>query len=244
VLPIKKEKLIFALCAKCLDEKCSNCTHTDEERALSGTWTTDEVSKALEKGYKIMEIYEVWHLKEKSDDLFKGYVKGYVKGFMQIKLEASPWESDFETVRDYTVAVKNCLGIKLYRENIKPNPGKRAVAKICLNSLWGKFGQRLNMTQSKYVTDVKDWYKLLLDDRVEISNPIFINENILQVTYKYKDQYVVDTFSTNVYIAAFTTSNARLRLYNMLDKLGQSVLYYDTDSIVYIDNGQNTITTG
>jgi len=64
------------------------------------------------------------------------------------------------------------------------------------------------------------------------------------VTYKYKEQYVVDCFSTNVYIAAFTTSNARLQLYDMLDKLGKSVTYYDTDSIVYLDNKQNNINTG
>jgi len=67
---------------------------------------------------------------------------------------------------------------------------------------------------------------------------------MVQVTYKYKNQYVQDTFATNVYIAAFTTSNARLRLYNMLDKLGQSVAYYDTESIVYIDNGGNSVKTG
>ena len=66
----------------------------------------------------------------------------------------------------------------------------------------------------------------------------------VQVTYKYINQYVQDTLATNVYIAAFTTSNARLRLYDMLNKLGQSVAYYDTDSIVYIDNGENTIKTG
>jgi len=73
---------------------------------------------------------------------------------------------------------------------------------------------------------------------------VFINENVVQVTYKYKDRYVQDPFSTNIYIAAFTTPNARLRLYDMLDKLGQSVAYYDTDSIVYIDDGQNTVKTG
>ena len=100
------------------------------------------------------------------------------------------------------------------------------------------------MTQTKYVTDVKRWYQLLLDDWIEINNTIFINENIVQVTYKYKEQYVQDPFSTNIYIAAFTTSNARLRLYDMLDKLGQSVAYYDTASIVYIDDGQNTVKTG
>jgi hypothetical protein len=71
VLPIKKDKLIFTLCAKCFDEKCNSCTHNDEVRVLLGTWTTDEVSKALEKGYFIMEIYEVWHFKEKSNNLFK-----------------------------------------------------------------------------------------------------------------------------------------------------------------------------
>jgi hypothetical protein len=30
----------------------------------------------------------------------------------------------------------------------------------------------------------------------------------------------------------------------MLDKLGKSVAYYDTDSIVYIDNGENSVKTG
>ena len=100
------------------------------------------------------------------------------------------------------------------------------------------------MTQTKYVTHVKEWYQLLLDDRLEINNTVFINENIVQVTYQYKDQYFIDNFSTNVYIAAFTTSNARLRLYDMLDKLGQFVTYYDTDSMIYIDDGQNTVETG
>ena len=145
VLPIRKEKLIFTLCTKCFDEKCNNCTQTNEERSLIVTWTTDEVSKALEKGYKLMEIYKVWHFKEKSNYLSKGYVKK----FMKIKLETSPWDSDFETVQDYITAVKNCIGIILKIENIQPNPGKRAVPKICLNSLWGKFGQRQNMTQTK-----------------------------------------------------------------------------------------------
>jgi len=35
--------------------------HTrDEERALSGTWVMDEVRLAVEKGYRILEIYEVY----------------------------------------------------------------------------------------------------------------------------------------------------------------------------------------
>lgn len=45
-------------------------------------------------------------------------------------------------------------------------------------------------------------------------------------------------FTTNAFIAAFTTANARLRLYEMLDILGESVVYYDTDIIVFIDYGK------
>ena len=69
VLPIKKDKLKFTLCTKCFDEKCNSCTHNDEERELLRTWTTDEVHKALEKGYSIMQNYEVWHFKKKEQPL-------------------------------------------------------------------------------------------------------------------------------------------------------------------------------
>lgn len=38
---------------------------------------------------------------------------------------------------------------------------------------------------------------------------------------------------TNIFIAAFTTSYARLKLYESLDVLQKQVLYYDTDSVIY-----------
>ena len=38
---------------------------------------------------------------------------------------------------------------------------------------------------------------------------------------------------TNVFVAAFTTCWARLKLYSYLERLGEQVLYYDTDSVVY-----------
>ena len=38
----------------------------------------------------------------------------------------------------------------------------------------------------------------------------------------------------NIVIAAFTTAYARLKLYDLLDLLQERVLYYDTDSVIYI----------
>ena len=40
----------------------------------------------------------------------------------------------------------------------------------------------------------------------------------------------------NVAVAAYVTTQARLKLYKLLSKLGNSVLYCDTDSVIYIQN--------
>ena len=63
VLPFRcNNKLLFCLCRTCVLTASSEvCVHTrDEERALSGTWVMDEVRLAVEKGYRILEIYEVY----------------------------------------------------------------------------------------------------------------------------------------------------------------------------------------
>ena len=49
--------------------------HNDEERALLGARTTDEVSKGVEKGYLIIKICVVWNFEGKNNSLFKEYVK-------------------------------------------------------------------------------------------------------------------------------------------------------------------------
>ena len=42
-------------------------------------------------------------------------------------------------------------GIRL--ENVEKNKGMRAIAKIMLNSLWGKLAQRDNMTKTEYFSE-------------------------------------------------------------------------------------------
>jgi hypothetical protein len=52
-----------------------------------------ELEKALEKGYQIVQIHEVWHFPEPSDDLFKDYINTFLK----IKQEASGYPKDCVT---------------------------------------------------------------------------------------------------------------------------------------------------
>jgi len=40
------------------------CQHfSDVERAISDTWVTDEIRMAFEKGYRILEIHELYEYK-------------------------------------------------------------------------------------------------------------------------------------------------------------------------------------
>ena len=55
VLPVRiKSKLLFPLCKQCVLDTCSECRHSEDQRAFWGTFTTIEVQKAIEKGYKIL----------------------------------------------------------------------------------------------------------------------------------------------------------------------------------------------
>ena len=139
-------KVIFTLCKTCAEVTYRNeCEHTDDERSFIGTWTADEVNKAIEKRYKVLTTYEVWHFDKTTDGLFKGYIRR----FMKIKLESSKY--DFKTKEEET----------------NFSAGLRSVSKICLNSLWGKFGQKSNMSQTRYVTEVSEFYEILLDDKLD-----------------------------------------------------------------------------
>ena len=226
----KSEKLMFPLCISCAKSKQQErCQHNENERSFIGTWTTDEVNKAIEQGYRITKIYEVWHFENSSDDLFKGYIKK----FMKLKLESTKYNfknNNAEMI--FRNKVKKNLDIEL--GELHENSGLRAIAKMCLNSLWGKFGQRNNMNQNKYVTSVNEFYKIVLDDKIDNLSINFINEEMVQMSYTFKDQFVDNSNNTNIYVACFTTSSARLMLYEKLDYLNKQVLYFDTDSIIYI----------
>ena len=100
------------------------------------------------------------------------------------------------------------------------------------------------MNQTKYVTEATEFYNILLDDTVANLNIQFVNDDMVQMTYNFKDHFIDNSNNTNIYIACFTTSHARLMLYDKIDYLQEKVLYFDTDSIIYIDDGTKKIKTG
>ena len=293
VLPYRtKENLMFPLCKTCADTKNPNpCTHTDQERAIRGTWCHIEVMKAIEKGYVVLNLHEVWHWEETSDELFKEYVDTFLK----IKQEAScypQWCVTDEQKQRYIDAYYEHEGIRLDPDKIEYNPGLRYLAKLMLNSLWGKllfhnsltlvssvgrawdcseknsrfpfgflrspvlpfglpfgfrnegfthfyffigkFAQRCNLTKTDRVTEPKELYHYLDSDEYDVRGGQLVNDETFEIQYMENEGFVVDNDKVNIVIAAFTTAYARLKLYDLLDLLQERVLYYDTDSVVYV----------
>lgn len=122
------------------------------------------------------------------------------------------------------------------KDKIKKNKGKKLLAKILLNSLWGKFGQKDDMPTNEYITDPSKWFRMLkknMEGEIMLKSETMIDENTLYVQYVSKETRVSSLNTTNVGLAGFVTSQARLRLYKELYKLDDKVIYCDTDSIVY-----------
>ena len=124
-------------------------------------------------------------------------------------------------------------GILLDKESIVKNAGLRSLSKLALNSFYGKFGQRTNMKKTVLIKDIKTLMNTLTDPSKLLIDFHIMNDDVIQVEYQHTEDFEQQSFNTNVTIAAFCTSWARLKLWSVMQRLGDRVLYHDTDSIIY-----------
>ena len=223
---------------KPLLDRSYHCPHTDEQRTLTRTWCSPELDKAVDLGYQVQYIYEVWHFPE----TYKGLFADYVNTWLKIKQEASGWPAGVETEEERQSYIEDYYkheGIRLEYAKIEYNPGLRTLAKMMLNSMWGKFGQRLNKTQVQEFDDPRAFHRFLDTDSLDVRHVSIMNDQMVEVHYQHQKEDIPVSPNLNIFIACFTTCWARLQLYKALEQLGERVLYYDTDSVIFLeDEGQ------
>ena len=61
-----------------------------------------------------------------------------------------------------------------------------------------------------------------------------ISDDMLQLTWEESENMLKEDYQTYVFIAAFSTCWARLKLYSLLETIGERVLYVDIDSIIFM----------
>jgi len=239
-------KLVFTLCRTCAEttNQTAKCRHNIEERALVGVWTTPELEKAVQLGYKILDVYEIWHYPQTSSTLFERYVQTY----LQLKQEASGWPTWCQTPEDrqrYLDDYERHEGIRLREDRIEVNPGLRALAKQMLNSLWGKMAQNPSLPTTEYVDSPCRFAELMFGGRVDVKHLLLISEDLVQMQYDKKEMFGKESAFASVVHADFVTAFARLTLYGHLEQLQDRVLYFDTDSIIYVTRpGESTLPLG
>ncbi|KAF7650192.1 hypothetical protein LDENG_00130140 [Lucifuga dentata] len=131
--PTSQGKLVFTLCHTCteINNQEGLCTHDEWARALKGVWVTVEFNKALELGYRVAEITEVWHFEKHSASIFVEYIQTFLKGKQEASgypSEADDQESREKYIRDYLAH----QGIQLDADKTAPNAARRQVQKNVL----------------------------------------------------------------------------------------------------------------
>ena len=204
---------------------------------MTGTWFSHELKYALERGYVITKIHAALKY-----DKFPGLMKAYVGDFIQMKIENEKelTQDECDSINKYHHNLGFKFVIKL--ENCKTNEGMRQVAKICLNSLWGKFGQRTNLSSYDFISEYTVFVRNLHDPKIQSESWQIINENCVELRYIFTENTSLEPEFISEITAVATTANARLRLYDFISWLHPSQLIYcDTDSCVWLYDEENPL---
>jgi hypothetical protein len=195
---------------------------------------------AVNMGYIILHTFEVlhWSCTETYDPNIKqgGLFTSYINTFLQFKTEASGFPSNLHTEEQQNEYIQNYAekeGVALNKKNIQKNPGLRSLAKLCLNSFYGKFGQRPNMKKCQFITDYSTFVQIMTDYSKTVCDFHVLPKNMMLVEYCNSVEFQDVDVKTNVIIAAFCTCWARLKLWGVMHQLNRRVIYHDTDSIIY-----------
>ncbi|GBN13954.1 hypothetical protein AVEN_207207-1 [Araneus ventricosus] len=97
----------------------------------------------------------------------------------------------------------------------------------------------INKSQLTHVNSLSAFNKILSDPTKNVKDVYLPTPEVAAIVWESKKDFIPQDTVTNIFLAAFTTAWARLKLYSEMDKLGDAVLYHDTDSIIYASNGIN-----
>ena len=170
--------------------------------------------------------------------------------FLKLKQEASGWRESVTTESEraqYLTDYKEREGIELDPKNIKKNPPIRSITKLLLNSMWGKWAEnkRKNRTSFFHESEADKFFQCISNPSKTVKDFYIISEDMIQLSWEDTKYMLPENYKTNIFIAAFTTSWARLKLYSLLEMLDRRALYFDTDSVIFVSrNGDEEPTTG
>lgn len=233
------EQSFTSLCFKCVQLKnTSVCRHKcPYKRRFVSTYTVIEIQYALELGYQLLYVYEMYHYSSKAKVL-----SNFIKVISSFKLKATDLfdnvpNCDHQKLCDELNVKMHFTepSLKLSPENIKPNSSQKQYLKDLLNSLFGRFALNTNHSRREFVRSQAQLDKILGHREHELLDFFPVNDSTMEVEY-YKTGAAMTSREGNLFYTALINAQGRIFMYDYIKKLTSdncSVIYCDTDSLLF-----------
>ena len=149
---------------------------------------------------------------------------------MKLKAEANGyphWVRKPEDKERYIDSFYASEGMRLDREAIRPNAAKRGLAKLCLNSMWGKLMERNDRTKTKI--------RILATPGIEVVSLMFASDVVVWASWSFiEEEEIPNLRHTNEVIGDYVTAAARLHFYSFLDSLQERAIHCNIESVLFV----------
>lgn len=212
-----------------------------EEPTEASTHTMAMIHAAIEQGYEIGDVEWMVVAEDPIFHLFNEYIAKFLalktlNGGLPDSLKKD--QSD-EFAREWMRRAEETSGMKVdainaeeLRAAFKKNSGLKSLAKLLLNSLYGKFGENPFRNTTTFASD-PDTIEELIGGRDEFIDVFHASETLTGVVTRNTAYPSRPLKTASVLIAAYVTDYGAIALNKGLEKLGENVLYHDTDSVFY-----------
>jgi len=209
--------------------------------------------------YRITKVHKILHYK-KTNDMFTSYMNHALKEkcLNSMNLEGEDAIRQAEMYRDRSGGKLDFVQEVRHGKVFKKNPGRKLLAKLQCNNLWGKFGQR---DMEEYCTvrrlNPHEFHMACQYEKEGtlrfVQPPIYQRNNgnaendgqeyfLCAMDVEMKNAITAraggdsqgDPPIRSIAVAAMVTAHAQLRLLKAMEVLDDRVLYHDTDSIVCV----------
>ncbi len=246
-------RLVFPLCRTCAknaNHRQPPCTHSPQERMLIGAWNSIDLEHALELGYKILKVVEL-HSYHSHVGCFARVIEMLLKwktissGNKMIKEHLGKLgDKNYVVTEEDKAIFCHAYNLRLSYsefsiapEDITSNPVMRAIAKLLLNSMWGKYCSQPRDSKTQWIFTEDDLVDMIHKSRFSRkSNTRFVakadGDFFILLETKCVDSEMKDPFYANIPLGSFTTAGARRILHDAIIPYQHRIIYADTDSMV------------
>lgn len=232
-------EVIYGLCRTCMELRLWPCSHEEEERAFTGTWTCAEILHAIRLGYRVLYIVEWWQYPTQSTSLFRKFIIPFmVEKIISKRSGLVDDNNEFTEKGNRVNEYLFSLAGRYYEpDEFKNAPARRTVAKLAQNSFTGKWGEIEVHRSSRVFSDetlAEVWGLFHNSDvKMKFASVLSVERKLIFAEYEMRDSASRMARKKNDIIVAHITAYGRIMLSRLEQALGRNMIYEDTDSAMH-----------